>query len=73
MVICAINVWNRMAISTHQVLLERDEAPPHTGKALSKASQGGLLFADGSRKVSPMLRAPQRLVKAITHNLTELI
>jgi AhpD family alkylhydroperoxidase len=25
MAICAINVWNRMAISTHQVLPERDE------------------------------------------------
>jgi hypothetical protein len=26
MAICAINVWNRMAISTHQALPERDEA-----------------------------------------------
>lgn len=26
MAICAINVWNRMAISTHQALPERDDA-----------------------------------------------
>jgi hypothetical protein len=26
MAICAINVWNRMAISTHQALPERDGA-----------------------------------------------
>jgi hypothetical protein len=26
MAICAINVWNRMAISTHQPLPEPDEA-----------------------------------------------
>jgi hypothetical protein len=37
MAICAINVWNRMAISTHQALPGRDEAAHHTGKALSKA------------------------------------
>jgi len=29
MAICAINVWNRVAISTHQALPERDDATKH--------------------------------------------